>query len=89
MGIIGGILRQARNDTLYMQIDKIIDGLHLVFAILMSIRTDDRVAHLTSLCLNTIEHCRIIVSNQIWYNYTYYFRTLFTQTLGKGIRTVV
>ena len=57
MGIIGSVLRQASNDALYMQIDKIIDGLHLVFTILVGIRTDDRIAHLTSLGLNTIEHC--------------------------------
>ena len=89
MGIIGSVLRQASNDALYMQIDKVIDGIHFVFTILVGISTDDRIAHLTRLCLNTIKHGRIIVSNQIRHHHAYDFGRFFTQTLGKGIGAII
>ena len=63
--VVAGILRQTGNDALDMQVDEVIDGFHLELAILVSVGTDDRVTGLAGLVLDTIEHSRIVVRNQV------------------------
>ena len=70
MTIVACILSQTGNDALDMQVDKVIDGFHLELAILVGVGADDRVTGLAGLVLDTIEHSRIVVRNQVRHYHT-------------------
>ena len=57
MTVISGILSQTGDDSLHMQTDEIVDGPHLSLTVLMGVRTDNRIARLARLLLDTVKHC--------------------------------
>ena len=89
MTVVGGILRQTGDDALDMQTDEVVDGTDLCFGILMRIGTDDRIALLACLILDAVEDGGIVMRDQIRHHHTYHPRGLLTETLRKGIRTVI
>ena len=68
--VVARILRQTGNDALDMQVDEVIDGFYLELAILVGVGADDRVTGLAGLVLDTIEHSRIVVRNQVRHYHT-------------------
>ena len=72
-----------------MEADKVVDNAYFGFTLLVSIGTDDGIAALGRLILNTIKNRGIVVAHEVWHNDTNHPRRFFAQTLGKGIGTVV
>ena len=89
MRIVGGILRQTGDDTLYMHIEEVVECLGFTLMALMTIGTNHRIAQLRGIVFNTVEHGGIIMGYQIRYDYTNHPRSLLAKTLSKGIWTVV
>ena len=72
-----------------MERDKVIDGLDLDIAILVGVGTDDRIACLAGLVLDTIENSCIVMGYKIGHHHTDDPGGLLAETLRKGIRAVV
>ena len=89
MVIVPRRLRQTGNDTLHMQSDEVVHRHRLVLHSFVTIDTEHAVPCLTSLILYAVQHGSIIMRHKVRHNDANHLRRLLTQTLGKGIRTVV
>ena len=77
MTVVGGALRQTGDDTLDVQTDEVVDDTYFGITLLMGVGTDDAIAALGSLLLDTIEHGSIIVGDQIGHDNSNNFGCLF------------
>ena len=89
MTVVGGALRQTGDDTLDVQTDEVVDDTHFSITLLMGVGTDDAIAALGSLLLDTIEHGSIVMGDEIGHDDSNHPRSLFAKTLCKGVGAVV
>ena len=89
MRIVRRILGQTGYNSLDMHADEVVDGLCLNGKVLMAVGTDNAISFTTCLVLNTVQHSGIVVCHQIGHNDTYHLGGILSQSLGKGVRTVV
>ena len=87
--IVGGVLRQTGDDTLYMHIEKVIQSLRLALMVFMTVGTDDGIAQLGGIVFDAIEDSGIIMGNEIWHDDTNHSRSFLAETLGERIRAIV
>ena len=89
MRIVDRILCQTGDDAFHMHIQEVFYRSLLVFCILVAIGADYRVAISYGIIFYTIQHGSIIMSHQVWHNYTNHPRCFFSEALCKGVWSII
>ena len=87
--IVDRILCQTGDDAFHMHIQEVFYRSLLVFCILVAIGADHRITILYGIIFYTIQHGSIIMSHQVWHNYTNHPRCFFSQALCKGVWAII
>ena len=89
MRIVDRILCQTGDDAFHMHIQEVFYRSLLMLCVFVAIGADYRVAIPYGIIFYTIQHSSIIMSHQVWHNYTNHPRCFFSEALCHNIAVLL